>query len=767
MKIRHVRARTGISGSEPVASRLSTICRASLLAGLFGIVLIPARGVADSRVGLSGDLIVTDYYQVRISASGRLDIFSSTGARLVTSFPLIQADYFSNGIHTFLTSDRQTMPVVEECGDSVRLSAVSDLGPATASWCCQMVRSSPYIDCRIRLKYDRPVDSVFSECVAFRVLTDSADAVMRDQRIEHLGTYIRHALADQWTTRAIRFGTGLGSFTLPGEDNALALRVRWDSSERDWRVTYDFDRDMAHPKFRGSGWARGRPFYDTVAASGRGGGEVREDAFRLAIGAPQRILKRERSPNGFEAALVMTEHADCEGPGTTRAIANGSSESRVPIPGRGILGNGLTWTKSVYRWSTAGTKYRNLGLYGLDSSEFKEAIDSLYAHGVEVALHSATAVADSARVTAVALRDLTRWYQSRVWIDHGMDLNREALASFGAVPESTAWFIADTLAEYGWNYCWLAVDIPGLGIWGQSNLGPGALERYPPVLYPMPGWAPRPGRSPLYLWGTHVIQSDQDLDSRLGPTGIRRTLSERGVTILHLYFGAQDTFVGRPQPAQARWLVPHGSHPALTWETSAKVDRYFQAIAQQQKTGRLWVTTLSKLADYLLLADSVEITALSRDEFQLVNRAHRPVPGFALSTAATGVRRVLKDGVPVEHCKRVAKDLLFWFDMPAQGKVAIKIDGARPSLVEARPSPVRRKVDLEWQIPESGRFTLGIYDLSGRLVRTVAQGWSGTGTHHVQWNCRDASELPVRSGIYICRLQAGSSSASWKVVVLD
>lgn len=685
----------------------------------------------------------------------------------MTSFPLVQADYFSDGIHAFLTSDGQTMPTIDEYGDSVRVSAVSNLGPATANWCCRIVRNSPYIDCRVCLKYDRPVDSVFSECVAFRVLTDSADAVMRDQRIEHLGKYIRHALADQWTTRAIRFGTGLESFTLLGEDNALALRVRWDSSEGDWRVTYDLDRDMDHPKFRGSGWAQGRPFYDTVAASGRQKSDVRCDSFRLAIGAPQRILKRERSPNGFEAALVMTEHADCEGPGTTWAIANGSSESRVPIPGRGILGNGLTWTKSVFRWSTAGTYYEKLGLYGLDSARFKEATDSLYAHGVEIALHTATAVADSARITAAALRDLTRWYHSRVWIDHGCDVNREALASFGAVPESTAWFIADTLAEYGWNYCWLAVDIPGLGISGWSNFGPGALERYPPVLYPMPGWTGRAGRSPLYFWGTHAILSDQQLDSRLSPAGIRQTLSERGVTILHLYFGAQDTFVGRPQPAQAKWLVPHGSYPAMTWETSAKVDRYFQSIAQQQKAGRLWVTTLSKLADYLLLADSVEITALNQDEFRLVNRAHRPVPGFALSTEARGVRRILKDGIPVESCKRVAKDLLFWFDMPAQGVAVVQIDGAKPSLVEARSSPVRRKVDFEWQIPESGRFSVGIYDLSGRLVQTLARGWSGTGTHHVQWNCRDASGLPVRSGTYICHLQAGSSGASWKVVVLD
>ena len=143
MRIRQVKACARFLDSGFAASWLSTICRASLLAGLLGILLIPARGVADSRIGQPGDLIVTDYCQVEISASGMLDLRSSTGARLVTSFPLVQADYFSDGIRTLLTSDRQTMPVVEEHDDSIRLSAVSDLRPATASWSCQMVRNSP------------------------------------------------------------------------------------------------------------------------------------------------------------------------------------------------------------------------------------------------------------------------------------------------------------------------------------------------------------------------------------------------------------------------------------------------------------------------------------------------------------------------------------------------------------------------------------------------------------------------------------------------
>ena len=163
------------------------------------------------------------------------------------------------------------------------------------------------------------------------------------------------------------------------------LALRLSHAQDHWLLTYDLDRDFDHPFFRNWNSFPGYVVYDTLANSPRRP-ETDSFFFRLAVGAQVPILKKECQPSGYQAALVMTEHADCEGPLTSRAIAFGSSAVDTPLPGRGILGNGLTWTKSVFRWHTfGGGGFVNQGYYGLDRPDFKAVMDTLYRRGVEIA----------------------------------------------------------------------------------------------------------------------------------------------------------------------------------------------------------------------------------------------------------------------------------------------------------------------------------------------------------------------------------------------
>jgi flagellar hook assembly protein FlgD len=57
--------------------------------------------------------------------------------------------------------------------------------------------------------------------------------------------------------------------------------------------------------------------------------------------------------------------------------------------------------------------------------------------------------------------------------------------------------------------------------------------------------------------------------------------------------------------------------------------------------------------------------------------------------------------------------------------------------------------------------SLRIYDINGRLVETLVDGWREAGTHELTF---DASHLP--SGVYVYRIQAGNWSASAKMVLL-
>jgi hypothetical protein len=72
------------------------------------------------------------------------------------------------------------------------------------------------------------------------------------------------------------------------------------------------------------------------------------------------------------------------------------------------------------------------------------------------------------------------------------------------------------------------------------------------------------------------------------------------------------------------------------------------------------------------------------------------------------------------------------------------------------PNPFRRVTRVAFDMPDPGRVTLEIFDLSGRMVRVLADRHYPAGTHEVSWNARDASGEPVAAGIYFLKMQSGS-----------
>ncbi len=60
---------------------------------------------------------------------------------------------------------------------------------------------------------------------------------------------------------------------------------------------------------------------------------------------------------------------------------------------------------------------------------------------------------------------------------------------------------------------------------------------------------------------------------------------------------------------------------------------------------------------------------------------------------------------------------------------------------------------------------LTVYDVAGRLVRTLFDGDLDAGTHAVSWDGRDGTGRRLSSGVYYCRL-AGEASSSTRAVVL-
>lgn len=90
------------------------------------------------------------------------------------------------------------------------------------------------------------------------------------------------------------------------------------------------------------------------------------------------------------------------------------------------------------------------------------------------------------------------------------------------------------------------------------------------------------------------------------------------------------------------------------------------------------------------------------------------------------------------------------------------------SLGQNVPNPFNPSTTIEFTVPEgfSGRVSLTIHDLRGRLVRTLVQGKDQPGAHRVTWDGKYDSGAQAASGIYFCRLDAAGGAHVRKLVLL-
>lgn len=91
---------------------------------------------------------------------------------------------------------------------------------------------------------------------------------------------------------------------------------------------------------------------------------------------------------------------------------------------------------------------------------------------------------------------------------------------------------------------------------------------------------------------------------------------------------------------------------------------------------------------------------------------------------------------------------------------------SRVSLLPSSPNPFRESATIAYSVPAAGRVRIAVYDVAGRLVRTVVDDDVEAGLHATQWDGRDRSGTAVASGVYFCRIEACGTSDTRSIVVL-
>mgnify|MGYP000382103727 CR=1 FL=1 len=73
---------------------------------------------------------------------------------------------------------------------------------------------------------------------------------------------------------------------------------------------------------------------------------------------------------------------------------------------------------------------------------------------------------------------------------------------------------------------------------------------------------------------------------------------------------------------------------------------------------------------------------------------------------------------------------------------------------------------IRFSVPEAGHVDLRIYDVAGRLVRTLVDGKLAADSYEVTWNGTNNGGRKVSSGVYFYRIKAGRHEKTKKMVLL-
>ena len=100
--------------------------------------------------------------------------------------------------------------------------------------------------------------------------------------------------------------------------------------------------------------------------------------------------------------------------------------------------------------------------------------------------------------------------------------------------------------------------------------------------------------------------------------------------------------------------------------------------------------------------------------------------------------------------------------------------GFKPSLLPTKyylmspyPNPFNPSTKIRYGTAYDVNATIKIFDINGRVVRSILDGKISPGNHETEWNGRDDGGNNIPSGMYFIRYNAGDYRKTQKVVLLN
>jgi hypothetical protein len=185
----------------------------------------------------------------------------------------------------------------------------------------------------------------------------------------------------------------------------------------------------------------------------------------------------------------------------------------------------------------------------------------------------------------------------------------------------------------------------------------------------------------------------------------------------------------------------------------------FQLSDVDVATIRMVSTGTGSVSEIFALADKTSVDG---------DRNHNGVSEIAACFSKEDLR-LLFDGLPAGN--NVVDVEIFGdltgggsFRAPLEHRVLSRGGGALAASIS--PNPLNPEGTLSFATGQAGRVRVAVFDLNGRLVKTLLDEFRAAGSHDVPWNGTRADGRRVASGVYFFRIESAEGRVVRSVTVL-
>ncbi len=82
------------------------------------------------------------------------------------------------------------------------------------------------------------------------------------------------------------------------------------------------------------------------------------------------------------------------------------------------------------------------------------------------------------------------------------------------------------------------------------------------------------------------------------------------------------------------------------------------------------------------------------------------------------------------------------------------------------PNPFNPTTHIEYKLPKSENVQIAVFNVNGKMVKQLANGYQKNGLHTIRWNAKNDLGQPVPSGVYFITIQSEHNLISQKLLLI-